>query len=104
MPTMIRTRPAKTVMVTVDGRRIEVSAGISVAAALMESGIAVFRHTPVTRAPRAPFCMMGVCFDCLMTIDGLDNQQACQLEVRDGMVIERHLDRTGSLNEDGGHS
>ncbi len=104
MPTMIRTRPAKTVTVTVDGRQIEVSAGISVAAGLMEAGIVVFRQSPITRAPRAPFCMMGVCFDCLMTIDGLDNQQACQLEIRDGMVIERHLDTSGSPDGEGGHS
>jgi predicted molibdopterin-dependent oxidoreductase YjgC len=100
---MIRTQPAESVTVTIDGRRIKVSAGVSVAAALMEAGIAVFRHSPVTGAPRAPFCMMGVCFDCLVTIDGLENQQACQLVVRDGMVIERHPGDPHHHTDDGGH-
>jgi hypothetical protein len=46
------------------------------------------RNTPVTDSPRLPYCMMGICFDCLMTIDGVPNQQACQLEVRENMTIE----------------
>ena len=40
-------------------------------------------------APRAPYCMMGVCFDCLMTIDGVASRQACLVPVREGMRIER---------------
>ena len=34
-------------------------------------------RTPVTGAPRAPYCLMGVCFDCLVTIDGVGNRQGC---------------------------
>lgn len=98
MPTTIRTRPSQTVAVTVDGRRMTVSAGVSVAAALLEAGVTVFRQAPVTGAPRAPFCMMGVCFDCLMTIDGQPNRQACQVEVCDGMVIERHLSPASAVS------
>jgi predicted molibdopterin-dependent oxidoreductase YjgC len=37
--------------------------------------------------------MMGVCFDCLVVIDGVGNRQACLTPVRDGMVIERQLGR-----------
>jgi predicted molibdopterin-dependent oxidoreductase YjgC len=33
--------------------------------------------------------MMGICFECLVEIDGRPNQQACQIIVRDGMTIHR---------------
>ena len=39
--------------------------------------------------PRAPWCMMGVCFECLVEIDGAAGRQACMIEVRDGMRIRR---------------
>ena len=40
---------------------------------------------------RAPYCMMGVCFECLMEIDGEPNQQGCLVIVREGMRIDRQL-------------
>jgi len=51
-------------------RAIEAAADDSVAAALLAAGIACFGRTPVSGAPRAPFCMIGNCFDCLVEIDG----------------------------------
>jgi NADH dehydrogenase/NADH:ubiquinone oxidoreductase subunit G len=33
--------------------------------------------------------MMGVCFDCLVEVDGAPNRQACLTPVREGMVIRR---------------
>lgn len=72
-----------------EGRELSVRSGLSVAAALLEAGITRFRDTPVSGAGRGPFCLMGVCFDCLMVIDGRANSQACMTEVRDGMHIER---------------
>ncbi|CAD6517222.1 (2Fe-2S)-binding protein [Paraburkholderia metrosideri] len=79
--------PTRTVRIVVDGRRVDVPEYANVAAALLHAGVAVFRHTPVGAAPRAPYCMMGVCFDCLVEIDGLPNQQACMVRVRDGMEV-----------------
>lgn len=81
-------RPGSAVFVTVDGRRIEARAGDTVAAAMLAAGIDHCRTTPVSGAARAPYCMMGVCFDCLVTIDGVGNRQACLERVRDGMRIE----------------
>ena len=72
-----------------EGHTIEAPGGISVAAALLLNGIEPFRTTPVTAAPRAPFCMMGVCFDCLVEIDHVPSRQACQCTVRQGMVVNR---------------
>ncbi len=76
-------------MITIrfDGRELSVPAGISVAAALLGCDITTMRTTPQSGAARAAYCMMGICFDCLMVIDGEANQQACMVEVRDGMTV-----------------
>ena len=75
--------------VTIDGVAVSARERDTVAAALLASGIADFRTTPVIGSRRGPWCMMGVCFDCLVTIDGVPNQQACIIAVRAGMKIER---------------
>ena len=71
-----------------DGAPIAARAGDSVAAALLAAGIVATRTTPVSDAPRGPYCMMGVCFDCLVTIDGVGNRQGCLVPVAEGMQIE----------------
>jgi predicted molibdopterin-dependent oxidoreductase YjgC len=75
------------VRIKVDGRDVEARAGESVAAALLAGGYTTCRTTPVSGAARAPFCMMGVCFDCLVTVDGVGSRQGCMVEVREGMVV-----------------
>ena len=80
------TRPE--VSITVDGRPVAAREGESVAAALLAAGSVACRTTAVTGAPRGPYCMMGVCFDCLVTVDGTANVQGCMTRVRDGMRIE----------------
>jgi predicted molibdopterin-dependent oxidoreductase YjgC len=85
-------RPGATiVMVTVDGTPVQLHEGDSVAAAVLLAGLGVYRTTIVGEAPRAPFCMMGVCFDCLVEIDGIPNRQGCLIPVRNGMEIVRQL-------------
>jgi hypothetical protein len=70
-----------------DGRRLAVLGPRSVAAALLAAGVSRFRSTPVSGASRAPYCMMGVCFECLLEIDGISNRQACLVTVQPGMKI-----------------
>ncbi|MEI2417644.1 (2Fe-2S)-binding protein [Orrella sp. JC864] len=77
------------VRVTVDGGEVRCREGDSVAAALLASGHFDCRDTVVQGVPRGPFCMMGVCYDCLVTIDGIANRQACMTPVHAGMRIER---------------
>ena len=79
--------PRPIVRFQVDGRSIEAREGDSVAAALLASGLVQARSTPVSNAPRGPYCMMGVCFDCLMAIDGVGSRQACLVPVREGMQV-----------------
>ena len=60
--------------------------GETVAAALTAAGILGLRRTR-EGAMRGAFCGMGVCFDCLVCIDGLPNQRACMTKVRAGMKV-----------------
>ncbi len=78
----------ETVSITVDGEAFEVPEGANLAAALLAAGLQGFRNTPVSGAPRGPFCMMGACYDCLVEIDGV-TQQACMTKVADGLVVNR---------------
>jgi len=79
------------VTLKVDGKPIRARTGDTVAAALLAAGLDHCRTTPVTGAPRAPYCLMGVCFDCLVTIDGVGSRQGCLVPVRDGMTVETQL-------------
>ena len=83
--------PATAVTLKVDGKPIRARAGDTVAAAMLAAGIDHCRTTPVTGAPRAPYCLMGVCFDCLVTIDGVGSRQGCLVPVREGMAVETQL-------------
>lgn len=76
-----------TLRFTFDGEARTAAPDLSVAAALTETGTRVFRHTD-SDAPRGIFCGMGVCQDCLVTIDGTPNQRACMTPLRDGMRVE----------------
>jgi predicted molibdopterin-dependent oxidoreductase YjgC len=76
------------VTVYINGAMHHVRSGLSVASALLEKNCGpVLRHTEVKGAPRGVFCNMGVCFDCLVTIDGRGNVRACMTTVADGMRI-----------------
>lgn len=75
------------IVASFSGRTIRASAGQSVAAALLASGEVTFRRT-ATDEPRGLFCGMGVCFDCMVTIDGKPHQRACMTALSDGMRIE----------------
>lgn len=77
------------VTITIDGQPFEAAVGETVAAAVLASGIRDTRTTPVSGVLRAPFCLMGVCYECLMVIDGQPNRRACKERVHEGMIIER---------------
>lgn len=74
------------VSVWFDGREFFLPEGANLAAALLAAGVRSFRQSPVSGAPRAPYCMMGACFDCLVEIEGV-TRQACMLEVSKGLRL-----------------
>jgi predicted molibdopterin-dependent oxidoreductase YjgC len=73
-----------------DGVEHTAIAGQSVAAALLGLGEGVFRHAPDSGAPRGPYCLMGVCFECLIEIDGV-RRQSCLATIEPGMRVVRRL-------------
>lgn len=72
---------------TFDGQVIRAREGDSVAAALLAAGVTTLRSTAVSGSPRGPYCLMGVCFDCLVEIDGAQNLQSCMVEAAEGMAV-----------------
>ena len=86
--TVIESR-AEWVSVVINGIEARVPASFSAAAAVLAAQPGATRTTPISGTPRAPYCMMGVCFECLMEIDGVPNQQGCLVPVAQGMKINR---------------
>lgn len=80
-------RPGPPFTVTFDGREIEALPGQTVAAALWTAGVTSWRSTRGEGRPRGVFCGIGVCFDCLVTVNGRAGQRACLVPVAPGDVI-----------------
>src|SRR5438093_2574198 len=78
----------RTLTILVDGHPLAAYEGESIAAALVASGRRFTRWTARTEEPRGYYCGMGVCQDCLVTVDGLPNVRACMTPVRDGLRVE----------------
>ena len=80
-------RPGPAFTVTFDGRPVEALPGQTVAAVLWSAGVTSWRSTRGEGRPRGVFCGIGVCFDCLVTVNGRPNQRACLVPVRPGDEI-----------------
>jgi predicted molibdopterin-dependent oxidoreductase YjgC len=81
------------IAVLIDGTPFEGRQGDSVAAVLLLAGKNACRGSSVSGELRGPYCMMGVCFECLVSIDGIDGLQACMIPIRRGMKIETSVGR-----------
>jgi hypothetical protein len=73
--------------ITFDGRPLRVAAGQTVGAALVAAGIRSWRRTRVAGRPRGLFCGIGVCFDCLVTVNDRPDLRACLVEARPGDIV-----------------
>jgi predicted molibdopterin-dependent oxidoreductase YjgC len=65
--------------------------GQSVGAALLAQGDRILRKTRFNEKGRGVFCGIGVCFDCLVVIDGISNQRACITEIKAGMKVQTQV-------------
>jgi D-hydroxyproline dehydrogenase subunit gamma len=72
------------VRVRIDGRDHDVPPGRTVAAVLLEMGRVSWRTTRHGGRPRGVFCGIGVCFDCLVEVNGAPDVRACQRVLADG--------------------
>lgn len=79
----------KSVTITIDGQAVTCNEQDLLATVLLSTDRLACRDTVVSGKARGPFCMMGVCYDCLVEIDGLPNRQACLTRVSAGMRVMR---------------
>ena len=73
--------------VIVNGKAVDVPHGFTAAAVMLLHNEGATRTSALSGVGRAPYCMMGVCFECLMEINGEPNQQGCLITVTEGMRI-----------------
>ncbi len=85
LPPLERGEP---ITVSIDGRSVSAFAGESVAAVLLAEGIRSFRQTAKRGEGRGLFCGIGICYDCLVTVDGTPHLRACLTPVTPGCAIE----------------
>lgn len=76
-----------TVEVYLNDTPLRLPANTSLAAGMLAAGVTRFRNASVSGSARAPYCMMGVCYECLVEIDDVPSQQACLTQPRAGMRI-----------------
>lgn len=74
---------------TFDGEQMRAEDGQTIAAALMAEGITSWRITRFGGSPRGILCGIGVCYDCLLTLNGEPNVRACVTQVQSGDDVRR---------------
>ena len=84
---LVGAEPETPFTVSVDGHDVPALPGQTIAAVLWQAGISSWRRTRTNGRPRGVFCGIGVCFDCLATVNGRPNQRACLLPARPGDVV-----------------
>lgn len=85
LPLIERGRP---ITLQIDGRQVKAFEGETILGVMMAEGQRILRHTSKTNRPRSMFCGIGVCYDCLVTVDGRPNTRACHTMAAGGMVVE----------------
>ena len=88
------------VTITVDGKTAAGVTGQSLAGVIMASGTLGFRQTSVGGRPRGVFCGIGVCFDCLVEVNGQRDVRACQRRATQGDVVMSQRDLLPGAGED----
>ncbi len=94
-----RTDLSDPVTFSFEGREITANRGDTLAAALLGCGIFEFRRAVVSNAPRAPFCMIGNCYECLVEVEGRGLVQACLTEVVEGMRVNMSSPRKPAASQ-----
>ena len=85
----IRPQPASAVEIEFEGRTYRGVLGQSIAGILLANDVLDWRTTSVHQAPRGLFCGIGICFDCVLTVDGVSDVRACQRLAHGGEHVER---------------
>lgn len=76
------------IQVMINDTQVTAYDGELVASVLLAEGIRTFHSKHKTGRPSGIYCGMGVCYECLVTINGIEKVRACQTQVENGMVIK----------------
>ena len=71
-----------------NGKDFECESGQTIAAALIAADQRELRSTRFGNDPRSIFCGIGICYDCVVVVDGIANQRSCLVEAKNGMRVE----------------
>lgn len=89
------------VAITLDGETYTGTAGQSLAGVLLAGGCLSWRTSSISGRPRGVFCGIGVCFDCIATVNGVRDVRLCQRRAVDGDEVETQFDQLPAVS--GGH-
>ena len=93
LPSVERGHP---ITLHVDGHKIEAYEGETILGVMLAAGQRITRHTAKDGRPRGMFCGIGICYDCLVTVNGRPNMRACHTLAANGMMVET---QTGGIND-----
>lgn len=96
----IRPGNARAVTILVDGAPVTGVLGQTLAGVMLSAGIEGWRHTSVGDRPRGVFCGIGVCFDCIATVNGLSDVRACQRRAQEGDIVTLQRVRPSSPRDE----
>ncbi|GAA1517955.1 putative molibdopterin-dependent oxidoreductase YjgC [Agromyces terreus] len=88
----IRPGAATPIVISIDGDPVSGVEGQTIAGVVLATGRLAWRRTSVDGRPRGLFCGIGVCFDCIVTVNGERDVRACQRRAGDGDVVESQHD------------
>ena len=77
----------KNINFTFEDKSFFAKEGDTIAVALCANDLFTNRKTVNKETPRGSFCYMGVCYECLVTVDGKQSIQACKCKISEGMEI-----------------
>lgn len=80
-----------TIEVIIDGISYAAGEDENLAALMIRNALIPFRKNPADGSPRAAFCMMGICYECMVNVDNMRSTQACLVSVKDGMIVRRNI-------------
>lgn len=78
---------SRTIRIVVNHQPLEVLEGESLAAALWANGLIAVGHNPEAEVPRGMYCGIGHCYECRVTVDGIEDVRSCLIPVREGMQV-----------------
>jgi len=83
----VRPDAAAPLAIVLDGQPLTGVVGQTIAGVALGAGRLSWRRTSGAGRPRGLFCGIGVCFDCLVVVNGQRDVRACQRRARDGDVV-----------------